>query len=252
MKITDPDIIKTGEKDLIEAVKDDLDLDAVRHILEKRMAASSLTSTGGEIIVHNNQIAFRMDFNVQLSGSLMFDRDGNHIPLPEDSGTQEEEPATDLDMDDLDISETLDEIGPDSESGDNPPELETDPEPETDEPEPDDDNPDISLPDYSLDDAEEVITDEDSHDELQVFDENELDENLDLDASEDAPDLLEDLPQPGGELDPLDLPAPENGQDLDEDEAELIENDDDEDILDDDISDILKESREFWEQKKES
>ena len=36
MKITDPDVIKNGEKDLIEAVKNDLDLDAVKEIIKKK------------------------------------------------------------------------------------------------------------------------------------------------------------------------------------------------------------------------
>lgn len=36
MKITDPGIIKNGEKDLIELLKEDLDLDAVREIIQKK------------------------------------------------------------------------------------------------------------------------------------------------------------------------------------------------------------------------
>ena len=65
MKITDPDVIKNGEKDLIEAVQDDLDLDAVKEVLKKRMAAAALSSKGGEIMVYNNEIAFRLDFDIE-------------------------------------------------------------------------------------------------------------------------------------------------------------------------------------------
>ncbi|MCP4718620.1 MAG: hypothetical protein GY860_04105, partial [Desulfobacteraceae bacterium] len=84
MKITDPQVIEEGEKDLIEAVREDLDLDAVRQILKERMAVSALSSRGGQIVVHNNKIAFRLDFDINLSGSLLFDRDGNYIDDPVD------------------------------------------------------------------------------------------------------------------------------------------------------------------------
>lgn len=80
MKITDPHIIQTGEKKLIVSVQEHLDLKTVKTILMDRMAETSFASTGGQIVVHDNQIAFRLDFNLQLSGSLLFDRQGNYIP----------------------------------------------------------------------------------------------------------------------------------------------------------------------------
>ncbi len=97
MKITDPDVIKNGEKDLIDSVKDDLDLDAVKQILEKKIAATTLSAKGGQIVVHNNEIAFRMDFDLNLSGSLMFDRNGNYI-----SDTDEDSVPDDIEQDDTD------------------------------------------------------------------------------------------------------------------------------------------------------
>ena len=87
MKITDPEIIKTGERDLIEAVKGDLDWHAIGEIIKKKINLSSVDSTGGEIIVHDNQVAFRVDLVVKMDLSLMFDRGGNLIPDKADSGT---------------------------------------------------------------------------------------------------------------------------------------------------------------------
>lgn len=87
MKVTDPEIIRTGERDLIDAVKEDLDWDAVREIVKKKINISSVDSTGGEIVVHDNQVAFRVDLELKIDLSLMFDRDGNHIP--EQEGAQE-------------------------------------------------------------------------------------------------------------------------------------------------------------------
>ena len=112
MKITDPDVIKNGEKDLIEAVKEDLDLNAIKEILKKRMAAAAISSQGGEIIVHNNEIAFRLDFDIQLSGSLIFDRQGNYIPESDETDDPENFISEDLDFDNITISETLEEVTP--------------------------------------------------------------------------------------------------------------------------------------------
>jgi hypothetical protein len=83
MKITDPDIIKNGEKLLIESLTNDLNLETVREIIKDRLSVSSISPKGGKLVVHNNQIAFRMDFDLLLNGSLIFDRQGNYIP---DSG----------------------------------------------------------------------------------------------------------------------------------------------------------------------
>jgi len=106
MKITDPDVIRNGEKDLIQAVKDDLDLDIIKKIMQNKMNAESISSKGGKIVVHNNEIAFRLDLCIEISGSLMFDRHGNYIPesdgedvLPiDDLDTFTDEPDSETDL----------------------------------------------------------------------------------------------------------------------------------------------------------
>ncbi|WP_299977206.1 hypothetical protein [Desulfobacula sp.] len=100
MKITDPDIIKNGEKNLIEAVKDDIDPAVVKEVLKKKMAAAALSYKGGEIVVYNNKIAFRLDFDIHLSGSFMFDRQGSYIPESDETGNQESD-NSDIEMDDI-------------------------------------------------------------------------------------------------------------------------------------------------------
>jgi len=80
MKITDPQVIKNGENDLIASVQENLDQKIVKKIIADRMARTEIVSKGGQIVVHDNQVAFRMDFDLQLSGSLLFDRQGNYIP----------------------------------------------------------------------------------------------------------------------------------------------------------------------------
>ena len=182
MKITDPDVIKNGEKDLIEAVKGDLDLNAVKEILKKRMAAGVLSSKGGEIVVYNNEIAFRLDFDIQLSGSLMFDRQGNYIAESDETSAVEG------------IAEDIDDDGDEDLAEDG----------EITEEDTAEEDLDIGLPDYDLED--ELDEEKEDHDEIDDLEE----------LTDETDDLIQD------------------------------------DLVDDDISDILTESREFWEQKKDS
>ncbi len=189
MKITDPDVIKSGEKDLIDAVKDDLDLDTIKDIMQNKMNAKALVSKGGEIVVHNNAIAFRLDFSIEISGSLMFDRQGNYIPESDEENT--------LPIEDLD--------------------------PLTDEPETDLEtelDPEIDLESETETELEtEIETEEDDLDQNDMIDDDDIiDDDIDDDIVDD--DIVDD---------------------------DIV----DDDIVDDDINDILKESRDFWESKKD-
>ncbi len=183
MKITDPGVIKNGEKDLIESLKEDLDLDAVKEIIKHKMTGAALSARGGEIVVYNNQIAFRLDFDLSLSGSLMFDRQGNHIPAESDgSDDQKDYPDEKEDKDIADIER-------------------------------------------------------DNKSEPQAKDALDL-QDYDLDPLDDLEELTED-PEPELEL--------KEDDPLIEDDTLTMD-----DLADDDITDILKESRDFWEKKKDS
>lgn len=176
MKITDPQIIQSGEKKLIAAMQEHLDLETVKKILSDRMAETSFESKGGQIVVHENQIAFRLDFDLQLSGSLLFDRQGNYIPDSPEIPTRSDDGVS-----------VNDGTRP-SHAG------------QTDMDSWDDDDEDL-----------ELLLDEEEEPEIQ-------------NGSDESPAVLDQV-----------------DDDLDSD-----------DILDDDIDDILKESREFWDQKKDA
>ena len=292
MKITDPDVIKTGEKDLIEAVKEDLDLDVIKQILKKRIAETKLSAKGGEIVVHNNDIAFRLDFDLNLSGSLMFDRQGSYISEGDDADTSDE-------FDSVQPFEEVD-TGQENQSPDPlaPDDLAVDHAGDTDDLEDDDLN--IDLPDYGDEDTDieneeaglhgdlpEAETDDmagngidpmddpavetDSkapHDtglELEPDLEDAFDSSFDPDLKDELPDLENELKDeietesdPGIEEELPDASGPdiEDEMDFDPEEAgdaqpEADDNIED-NIVDEDINDILKESRDFWEQKKDS
>lgn len=234
MQVTDPNVIRAGERDLIESVKDDLDWDVVRGIVKSRLDRAVLEAKGGEIVVHDNRIAFRMDLSLNLDVSLMFDRDGNYIRTAADddletengdmvsdaSGSLNDESgfpaaesldddlidpemdASSVDLSDLDLADS---------SGDDSGYETIDPEME-------------SVADDSLVLDLEQVVDEGSQLNLDEYEDDSLE--IDMDSSGD---------DESGELDLEELSLPDGSSD---------------ESLDDDIDDILKESREFWEQKK--
>jgi len=235
VKVTDPDVIRAGEKDLIEAVKDDLDWDVVKEIVKKRINLGALESKGGEIVVYNSQIAFRVDLGLQLNVSLMFDRDGTYIPESGDS------------VDSIEAPEKAPAQEPEPEEST----LDT----------PVDEAPEFNPEELSLSDDVSGEPLETMDDELELGELSVNDDELDLDElSADDTELGLGEPSVEDELDLGELPDDDNELDLDDlsaDDTELdlgelsLSDEGTEDSMDDDIDDILKESRDFWEQKKE-
>ncbi|MFH1154925.1 MAG: hypothetical protein V1793_14025 [Pseudomonadota bacterium] len=218
MKITKPDVIRAGEKDLIDAVKADLDWSAVREIVKKNITRAALQSRGGEIVVHNNQIAFRIDLALNLNVSLMFGRDGTYIP-DNDGDAGDTEPtaqAVSLQLTDDSLAAGFLEDDPGQDSADTSMDLLFE-----------DDVPDASESDLELDPGEGLDVD-----------------GIDLNGD----DLLL------GAGDASDSGAT-GEHDLDLDALSLLDDEagvgDGEESMDKEIDEILKESRAFWEQKKD-
>jgi hypothetical protein len=224
MKITDPDVIKNGEKDLIEALKEDLDLDVIKEVMQNKMNAETIASKGGEIVVHNNAIAFKLDFSLEISGSLIFDRQGNYIPESDETDNQEHQVT-----EDSDFEESLD----------------------------------INLPDYDLDDEpdqEEIKQDTDSNQDdtrpLEDIDtlseELEHDFNIDLEQETDLESDSDIESAMENELENALGSESEFEPELEISQNDLSQNDMiDDDINDEDMDDILKESQDFWKLKKD-
>ena len=215
MRITDPQIILNGEKDLIASVQKDLDLDAVRDLLKERLTLRALSPKGGQIVVHDNEVAFRLDYEINIDGSLLFDRNGN---LLEDS----ENTAPEQDRQDEDTT-----LGSDL-----------------------DDNLSINLPDY--DDA----SNEEPGDAQDVLEPDPLPDDKDVEPGLEIEELEDDS---AFDQDDSDILEPDNGDDIEDlsvyklPDIGLEDGDKEtgQGVLDDDISDILQESRDFWEKKKE-
>jgi hypothetical protein len=93
VKITNSDIIKSGERELIDSIIGDLDWDAIEEIVKNRhklKIQDDVEYRQGDIVVHNNQVAYKLDFDVKMTLSVVFDRDGNYLSLVTSDDIEEE------------------------------------------------------------------------------------------------------------------------------------------------------------------
>ncbi|HHC25031.1 MAG TPA: hypothetical protein ENK58_06415 [Desulfobacterales bacterium] len=86
-KVANTQAIEKAKSDLIENVKKALDLKEIRQILEDQHnleISDDIEVNKGETVIHNNQIVYKMEFEVLLSLSVLLDSNGDYIP-PEDT-----------------------------------------------------------------------------------------------------------------------------------------------------------------------
>jgi len=210
LKVTDPDVIKTGERDLIESIKDDLDLAAVQGILLEKIRSSSFDIkdealsfdiSGGEIVVHDGQIAFRVDCQLKTEMAIMFDRKGNYIS--DQASTLSDKLESENLIDELEPDEIRDalkeeEISDRLEFDDIPDELKYDDIPcEMEEADlPDEIEPDQLTPDDLLDDLdaledEDILGDLEDEQEIRAVD--PISDLKNLTQNDDFEELLKEF-----------------------------------------------------------
>ncbi len=93
MKITNPEIIKNGESDLIDAITADMDWAAIEEVFGKKHNLNiddDVEYKKGDIVVYNNQIAYKLEFNVKVNLSILLDRNGNYISVSTSLDTDNE------------------------------------------------------------------------------------------------------------------------------------------------------------------
>ena len=84
MNITETEIIKSGERELIDAITGDLDWRVIEQIVADHHQLSlrdDVDYKSGDLVVFENQIAYKLDFEVRVSLSVLFDRQGNLLKL---------------------------------------------------------------------------------------------------------------------------------------------------------------------------
>ena len=84
MKITTSEVIRHGEQDLIDGITADLDWGAVEDVFRKQYNLGineDIEYKSGDIIVHNSQIAYKLEFEVKATISVLLDRAGNYLSV---------------------------------------------------------------------------------------------------------------------------------------------------------------------------
>ncbi len=98
-KLTTSDLIASNEKEFIDSINAELDWEAIEKLLlEKHNFAlkDDVEYTQGDLVIHNNQIAYKMDFQIKIALSVTINRNGDCVDLST-SGDQDSFPDEDLD-----------------------------------------------------------------------------------------------------------------------------------------------------------
>lgn len=101
MKITEYDVIKSGEQELIDAITADLDWGTIDKILSKEhnlKIDENVEYRNGDIVVHNDQIAYKLEFDVNVILSVILDREGNYISVTSSGDLNNLEDKTEDDL----------------------------------------------------------------------------------------------------------------------------------------------------------
>jgi hypothetical protein len=84
VKLTNPETIQESEKEFIDTINAELDWDTIEKLLlEKHKFAiqDEVDYKEGSLIVHNNQIAYKFDFEIKVPLSVIFNRQGECLEI---------------------------------------------------------------------------------------------------------------------------------------------------------------------------
>ena len=84
MKITNSEVIKSGEQELIDGITGDLDWGTIEQIFREEHKVGireDVEFKRGDIVAHENQVVYRLEFEVKLDLSVFLDREGNYISM---------------------------------------------------------------------------------------------------------------------------------------------------------------------------
>ncbi|WP_022669384.1 hypothetical protein [Desulfospira joergensenii] len=111
MKLTNPESIKESEKEFIDTINAELDWEAIEKMLIEQhhfTLQDEVDYKNGDLIVHNDQIAYRFDFEIKVPLSLIFNRQGECLEMSTLGGDSDDEEDL-LDADPDSESEVQDE-----------------------------------------------------------------------------------------------------------------------------------------------
>ena len=186
MQITNAEIIKNGEQDLIDAITADLDWGAIENIFREQHNLGideDVEYKQGDIVVHGNQIAYQLQFEVKVTVSVLLDRDGNYLSVSFSGNSENDQDETTESM----IAEN--EEGADEEKGEQQESTENE---------------------NSLQDIDkEIKTQKEDVEELEALSENESFDESEIVDTEDIEEETEEI-EKDAEKKEIDEPNPIN------------------------------------------
>lgn len=93
MKLVNADTIQNSEKEFIDAINAELDWVSIEKMILERhklQLQDEVVYRDGDIVVHGNQIAYKLDFDITVSMSLIFNRDGECLEIETPGGEAED------------------------------------------------------------------------------------------------------------------------------------------------------------------
>lgn len=94
MKITDSDNIKSGENEFIDGLIGELDWSVIESLLKEKYNLKlhdDVEYKNGDIVVHGNKVAYKLDFDVRVTLSLLLGRDGECFEVTTSGNHDEDE-----------------------------------------------------------------------------------------------------------------------------------------------------------------
>jgi len=93
VKITETETIKNGEGEFVESLAGELDWSIIETLLKERFNLElhdDVEYHNGDFVIHENKVAYKLNFDVRLTLSLVFGRDGECLDVIA-SGTEDNE-----------------------------------------------------------------------------------------------------------------------------------------------------------------
>ena len=84
MKLTREDVIKSGEKRLIDLIIQNIDKAALKAAIQEKYdlaPGDDISFYDGDLVIHGDKIAYKVDFGLSVHLSVIFDRSGNHMAI---------------------------------------------------------------------------------------------------------------------------------------------------------------------------
>lgn len=84
MKITNPETIRTSEREFIDNINAELDWEAIETLLLEKhnfTLEEDVDYKKGDLVVFNDQIAYKFDFHIKVPLSVVFGRDGKCLDI---------------------------------------------------------------------------------------------------------------------------------------------------------------------------